>query len=47
MNKIILLDAGPIGLITNPKLSDESLYFKIVTLHTEAGLMDMYITYRR
>ncbi len=25
MNKIILLDAGPIGLITNPKLSDESL----------------------
>lgn len=25
MNKIILLDAGPIGLITNPKLSDQSL----------------------
>nr|WP_174763952.1 nuclease [Anabaena sp. UHCC 0253] len=25
VNKIILLDAGPIGLITNPKLSDESL----------------------
>ena len=25
MNKIILLDAGPMGLITNPKLSDESL----------------------
>ena len=25
MNKIILLDAGPIGLITNPKLSDKSL----------------------
>ena len=25
MNRVILLDAGPIGLITNPKLSDESL----------------------
>jgi predicted nucleic acid-binding protein len=25
VNKIILLDAGPMGLITNPKLSDESL----------------------
>jgi hypothetical protein len=25
VNKIILLDAGPIGLITNPKLSDKSL----------------------
>ena len=25
MNKVILLDAGPIGLITNPKLSSESL----------------------
>jgi hypothetical protein len=25
VNKIILLDAGPIGLITNPKLSDQSL----------------------
>ncbi|WP_174763549.1 hypothetical protein [Anabaena sp. UHCC 0204] len=47
MNRVILLNAKPIGLVTNPKLSDESLYFKIVTLHTEAGLMDMYITYRR
>lgn len=25
MNRVILLDAGPIGLITNPKLSAESL----------------------
>jgi predicted nucleic acid-binding protein len=25
VNRVILLDAGPIGLITNPKLSDESL----------------------
>ncbi|AFZ59016.1 nuclease [Anabaena cylindrica FACHB-243] len=25
MNRVILLDAGPIGLVTNPKLSDESL----------------------
>jgi predicted nucleic acid-binding protein len=25
VNRVVLLDAGPIGLVTNPKLSDESL----------------------